>query len=208
MFNLLDEQEAKPVTLPSLRLPPIEDEAKEAASRFAEQRTIRAGVDAWQAITRAETFEGWKAIGRALQVGRDHALRATGANAPMGRPYSRAFSEWIKTHHFDQMPKSTRSVALELIEHLPAIEAWRASLTDKERRRCVHPLSNVRRWRTATAPKMKPDAVATAEAAWTHFASCMDALLPDQAAPFWREAQAQRGLSSTGKTHNAQQVAE
>ncbi len=168
----------------------VPDETRQAAARFAEQRTIRAGIEAWTAITKAESFEGWKAIGRALQVGRDHALRATGANAPMGRRYSTAFCDWIKQHHFDRMPKSTRSVALELNENIAAIEAWRSTLTEKQRRRCVHPLSNVRRWRSATAQAKSIDAHRAATAAWRRFVACVEMLSPDQAAPLWRDIQA------------------
>src|SRR5450759_3602226 len=87
------------------------------------------------------------------------------------------------------MPKSTRSVALELNENIFAIEQWRATLTDKERRRCVHPLYNVRRWRAKN--KTESDDAAKAAAAWRRFVACMEALPPDQAAPLWQAAQAQ-----------------
>ena len=64
-----EEQERIPVTLPKLTIletPPddIEREVREAAAYVVTQRTIRAGLDAWQAINKAESFEGWKAIGR------------------------------------------------------------------------------------------------------------------------------------------------
>ena len=65
------------------------------------------------------------------------------------------------------MAKSVRSVAIELHENAAAIEVWRATLPEKQRRRLVHPLSNVRRWRAATAhgngkcpQDLKRDAVA------------------------------------------------
>jgi hypothetical protein len=68
------------------------DDPKEVAERIAERRVIRLGVDAWAAINKAESFEGWKAIGAALAVGKAHALRVTGSNAAWGRNYSREFS--------------------------------------------------------------------------------------------------------------------
>ncbi len=94
-----------PPTLPALNLPDldVEAEAREAAARVAERRVIRAGLDAWAAINKAESFEGWKAIGAALAVGKAHALRVTGANAAWGRNYSREFSEWMQRHGFDAM---------------------------------------------------------------------------------------------------------
>ncbi len=62
------EQQPPPVTLPNLALADIdiEREAKEAATRVAERKVIRAGIDAWQTIGRANSFESWKAIGAAL----------------------------------------------------------------------------------------------------------------------------------------------
>jgi len=186
-----------PITLPKLafldQAPP--EDASEIAARFAEQRIIRAGVESWQAIGRADSFENWKSIGKALAIGRTHALRVTGANRPMGRRYSRVFCEWVARHGFDRMPKSVRSVALELNENIAAIEAWRSTLSHREQRRCVHPLSNVRRWRKATtpapiAPDTANDPVKAATAAWRRFVTSMELLPPDQAAPLWQAAQA------------------
>jgi hypothetical protein len=194
--SLGDEKRQQPasVTLPKFALTDIaiEIEAREAAARVAERKIIRAGVDAWQAIGKADSFEAWKIIGAALAVGKAHALKVTGANAAWGRNYSRVFCDWMKEHHFDRMPKSTRSVAIELHENISSIEQWRATLTDKQRRRCVHPLSNVSAWRKATQnkPKCADDAVKAAAAAWRRFVSCVEALPPDQAAPFWQAAQA------------------
>jgi len=46
--------------------------------------------------------------------------------------------------------KSLRSVAIELHENIDAIEQWRTTLTDKQRRRLRGPLQNVRRWKRET----------------------------------------------------------
>jgi len=194
---VLSEPEPEPlpmtVTLPRLAFvaQPFEDDDR-AADRFAEQRVIRAGIESWQAITKAESFEGWCAIGKALAVGRDHALKVTGANRPMGKPYCRAFSEWIARHPgFATMPKSTRSVAIELVEHIDQIEAWRATLSDRERRRLIHPLSNVARWRKATAPDKIADPQTAAAIAWRRCIALAERLPADQAAPFWRNVHEQ-----------------
>jgi len=45
----------------------------------------------------------------ALQIGRSHAMKATGANAPMGQIYCKEFSIWIEQHGFKRMAKSVRS---------------------------------------------------------------------------------------------------
>jgi hypothetical protein len=193
--------EPAPVTLPQFACldKPAPDNLKEVARRFIELRTIRAGADAWQTITKAESFEAWKSIGKALQVGRDHALRVTMANAPMGQRYSKAFSAWIKRHHFDTMPKSTRSVAIELNENIAAITAWRATLSEKAQRRLVHPLSNVARWKKTTAvdKSSRIDVVEQATATLNKFLSLMESLPPDQAAPLWQSIQARAAIHLT-----------
>jgi hypothetical protein len=194
------ERELVPVSLPRLNIADldIEAEAREVQGRIAEQRTIRAGRDAWQAINRAESFDGWRAIGAALSVGKAHALHVTGANAAWGRNYSRAFSEWMKQHGFDKMARSVRSVAIELHENANAIEAWRATLPGRQRERLVHPLSNVRRWRASLNHgngKCPQDLKRDAMAAWRWFVSCVRSLPPDQAAPLWQAALAEAQLA-------------
>src|SRR6516165_9747514 len=90
-IGCLGERRVKSVSLPRLDFLAEPIDITEAAERFATARVVRQGRDAWEAIHRAETFEGWAAIGKALAVGRDYALKETGANAPMGRRYSVAF---------------------------------------------------------------------------------------------------------------------
>jgi len=65
----------------------------------------------------------------------------------------------MNEHGFSHMPSPTRSVAIELAEHAEAITAWRNGLPERQRRRLIHPLSCVRRWRAATqSPTDKHDA--------------------------------------------------
>src|SRR5215472_8989579 len=92
------------------------------------------------------------------------------------------------------MPKSTRSVAIELHENAAAIEAWRTTLPEKQRRRLVHPLSNVRRWRASTAHgngRSPADLRRDAKAAWGRFCACTKALPADEARRFWCDVQGQ-----------------
>jgi hypothetical protein len=185
--------EPVPVTLPAVELTDIdiEREAKEAAARVAERRVVRRGLDAWREINRAESFEGWRAIGAALAVGKRHALKVTGANAAWGRNYSREFSDWMKQHGFDAMAKSVRSVAVELHENAKAIEAWRATLPERQRKRLIHPLSNVRRWRASLNHgngKHPTDFKRDAVAAWRKFCDCVAMLPPSEAGPLWQAA--------------------
>ena len=86
------------------------------------------------------------------------------------------------------MQKSVRSVAIELAENIEAIEAWRSTLPEKQRRRLVHPLSNVRRWRADTHGngKCADDPVKAATVAWRRFRGCLEALPATEAQPLWR----------------------
>ena len=195
-LNLYAEELDKPVTLPVFNLPPLdlEIEIREAAAKVAERRLIRAGLDAWRAIGRAESFESWRAIGAALSIGKVRAQRIAGeADNWRDRNYIYEFGRWMRAHGFGDMPKSVRSVAVELHENIDAITAWRTTLPERQRCRLVHPLSNVRRWRAATTynGKSPADYKMEAVAAWRKFVSCV-AMLPaaDQAAMWSMVSQA------------------
>jgi hypothetical protein len=180
----------RPVTMPAINLPPLDDEAiaVEAAEAAAKIKTIRLGRDALEAINKAQSFSSWLAIGAALAIGKAHALKVTGANAAWGRNYSREFGAWIKQHGFERMPAATRSVAVELHEHGDQITVWRDSLPERQRKRLIHPLSVTRRWRASTAHngKCSQDLQRDAKAAWQRFCACTKALPAAEAQPLWR----------------------
>ena len=188
-----DEIIRPPVTLPRLRCLDIDDadQRKEAAELIAQKRVVRSGLEAWIAIGKAESFEGWRRIGAALAIGKQHALRVMGANAAWGRNYSREFSAWVKLHGFERMPGPTRSVAIELHEHAQEIEAWRSTLPEKQRKRLIHPLSNVRRWRHATTGNGRSDVKRDAAAAWKRFRFYLEAMPRDEATTLWRSCKAE-----------------
>jgi hypothetical protein len=153
-------------------------------------RLIRAGRDAWLAISKAESFDQWKMIGSALAIGRGHALRVTGANSHWGAAYSKAFNIWVIEHGFNDLPKSTRTWALQLHENFGAIVAWRATLSDRERRKLRNPQSNVRGWRRSTGyipHKCRDDLRVRATAHWWPFVRSMSALPPEQRLVLWNE---------------------
>lgn len=196
--DALGEHEIVAVRLPRVVFRAGRDDPKEFAEQILTIRTIRAGRDAWEAITRAESFEAWAAIGKALAIGRDHALKLTGANAPHGQRYSLAFSAWAKQHGFGEMEKSVRSVALELHSNIEAITEWRATLPERLRKRLVHPLSNVRRWRASTVNgnrKCVQDLKREAMRAWRRFVGCARLLPPDQASSLWQAVSAEAQLT-------------
>jgi hypothetical protein len=87
----------------------------------------------------------------ALAVGKAYALKASGANAPWGRGYSKAFCEWMARYGFGAMHKGTRTYAILLYENLADITAWRTErLTEAQRKRLAGPQQNVKRWRRET----------------------------------------------------------
>ena len=62
------------------------------------------------------------------------------------------FRVWqlARPHHFDNIDKGDRSRLIEVIDNLPAIEAWRATLTQTACLRLNHPSSILRKWKAAT----------------------------------------------------------
>ena len=71
-------------------------------------------------------------VGHALLEGRTIAMRNAGTTSPAGRGYSDAFNG--RPHNrFDTKP-SHRAKVLVVMGFLPEIEAWRATLTPRQRR--------------------------------------------------------------------------
>jgi hypothetical protein len=88
------------------------------------------------------------------------------------------------------MSKPLRSWTLDLHTHLAEISQWRATLTDRKRRRLTNPQSIVRRWRKDTAPIHKAGGAGSplraATAAWGRFVASVRTLSLDDARPLWR----------------------
>jgi hypothetical protein len=99
-------------------------------------------------------------IGEGLLEGRRWAMQTAGTNKPEGKGYVLAYGEWLKRYKVDDMDKSDRAKLLQLMEERPAVEEWRATLTDYERRNCNSPLGVWRKWTAATrVQKRRPRAV-------------------------------------------------
>jgi hypothetical protein len=172
-----------------------EREAKEDTQHRAMVRTVKAGQEAWSQITKAESFEAWARIGAALSIGKAYALRVTGANQAWGSAYSKAFSEWMTAHGFGKMPKPVRSHSIELHENISAIEQWRATLSEQQRRKLQGPQWTLRRWKRdtgqVTQSKRPCDTARAAMVAFNRFVSLVQTLPDDQAAPLWQVVHAQ-----------------
>jgi hypothetical protein len=154
-----------------------------------EERIICIGREAWRSIDKVNSFKAWSDVGAALCIGKRRAQRmARQANNWRERNYYPEFSRWMRENGFGTMAKSVRSVCIELHENINAITRWRATLSEKQRNRLVHPLSNVRRWKAATMPEGKSpnDFKMEARAAWRRFLHCVSMLPPADQVAMWQ----------------------
>jgi len=115
----------------------------------------RAAQAAWRRIktSQARAWGDWMTIGDGLLEGRRWAMHMAGVNAPEGKGYALAFGEWLTKYHLADMDAGDRAKLLQLVEERPAVEAWRATLTDKERRNLNNPTTVWRKWHAATKVK-------------------------------------------------------
>jgi hypothetical protein len=114
---------------------------------------IRRGQEAWRRHKDDATWHDWLAIGQALSIGRQDAMADAGTNQPIGSRYNTAFGDWLVRHRFDDIDKGDRSRLFDVMDNLPAIEEWRATLPSTLRLRLNHPNSILRKWKAATVVK-------------------------------------------------------
>src|SRR5262245_6514201 len=112
---------------------------------------------AWLRVKKAQSklWSDYMQIGEGLMEGRRWAMQRASVNKPEGKGYILAFSEYLKRHRVDDMDKSDRAKLLQLMEERPAIEEWRATLTDYERRNLNNPTLVWRKWTSATRVKRR-----------------------------------------------------
>ena len=110
---------------------------------------------AWQRVKKAQTrmWGDWMTIGEGLMEGRRWAMQMAGTNRPEGKGYVTSFAEWLKRYRVDDMDKSDRAKLLQLMEERPAVEEWRDTLSDYDRRNLNNPIVVWRKWTAATRVK-------------------------------------------------------
>ena len=131
-----------------------ERQTPEAQAVTLEAQVVTRGLNAWRDLKKDRTFEDWILVGEALEVGRIEAMNSTGANLPEGSRYIGAFHMWLDKSGFGDMDKTTRSHLSQLMKKREEIEAWRKTLTLKERLRINHPTAVLRKFKAATTPKV------------------------------------------------------
>jgi len=132
------------------------------------ERIGHAMMLAWQRVKKAQTrmWGDWMTIGEGLMEGRRWAMQMAGTNRPEGKGYVTSFAEWLKRYRVDDMDKSDRAKLLKLMEERPAVEEWRDTLPDYERRSLNNPIVVWRRWTAATRvkkPRPRTGSVSAAE---------------------------------------------
>jgi hypothetical protein len=85
------------------------------------------------------TWDDWLAVGRAIAIGRTEALRIAKTNKPLGSDYNKAMRAWLHDNGLAGITAQERHSILNVLEHLPAIEAWRQSLAPGRMRKHNHP---------------------------------------------------------------------
>ena len=114
---------------------------------------IMQGKAAWARLKQgSKSWSDWVLVGHALLEGRAIAMRYAGTVEPVGGGYSNAFNDWLTHNRFNVGP-SHRAKLPAVMGILPAVEAWRATLTERERRRINHPGAVLHRFRKATGDR-------------------------------------------------------
>jgi hypothetical protein len=120
----------------------------------------RAMEQAYRRIKRAESrlYGDWMVVGEGLLAGRRWAQQVAGSAEPRGRAYNTAYSEWLNHYRgIRDLDDAARAVLLKIMEERPAIEQWRASLTEPQRRRLNHPTTVWRKFNArARTPASRP----------------------------------------------------
>ena len=108
---------------------------------------IRHGRAAWDRLKKGSgLWADWVFVGHALLDGRKIALHNAGIQRAHGSGYTDAFSSWMIDNKLN-VPPSARAKLFTLMENLPAVEAWRANLTETQRERFNHPSAVLRNYR-------------------------------------------------------------
>ena len=89
--------------------------------RQDELAIVRAGRDA----SFARSFERWVAVARGIKVLRDEAKAIGG---------KKTFQLLLTRSGYDDINPSVITKLLKILDRLPEVEAWRETLTDKQRR--------------------------------------------------------------------------
>ncbi|HEX3521274.1 MAG TPA: hypothetical protein VHT52_04215 [Stellaceae bacterium] len=145
------------------------------AQRFEaeyEAKLEREADEALERIQRGQSWLDWVKVAQLFAHGRKVAMLNGHANKPEGKGYNLCFSAWLDAHpKLRSIDKATRNHAMQCVDHLDAIEAWRATLGENQRQTINHPTTVLRRFTAAqretageAAPKKQSEREALREA--------------------------------------------
>lgn len=124
---------------------------------------ISAGREAWKRLQDRErtTWDDWLTVGRALVIGRVECMRIAGTDTPSGGKYNYVANQWLRENGFTDICAQERHRIVKIIENLPAVEAWRATLSPEDRRTLNHPslwfkFCDATKRRSHPSPKPRP----------------------------------------------------
>lgn len=123
-------------------------------------RALFAGARAaWKVLgTGGVDWDTWLAVGRGLEECQKLALERAHSNDMSSQRAKKEMAKLLDAEQLGCINKSVRSVLLAVMRDLPAIAAWRDTLTSTERMRMNHPQAVMRRYKRATTtPPPKPD---------------------------------------------------
>jgi hypothetical protein len=145
------------------------------AQRFEveyEAKLEREADEAFERIQRGQTWLDWRKVAELFAHGRRQAMLRGHANKPEGKGYNLCFSAWLDAHpKLRSIDKATRNHAMQCVDNIDAIEAWRATLGENQRQTINHPTTVLRRFTSAqretageAAPKKQTEREALREA--------------------------------------------
>jgi hypothetical protein len=146
------------------------------AQRFEHEYETRLEHEAEEAldrIQRGQTWLDWRKVAELFAHGRKVAMLNGHANKPEGKGYNLCFAAWLDAHpKLRAVDKATRNHAMQCMDQIDAIEAWRATLAENQRQTINHPTTVLRRFKAAdretaggdAAPKKQSEKEALREA--------------------------------------------
>jgi hypothetical protein len=138
-----------------------------------EAKLEREADEALERIQRGQTWLDWVKVAQLFAHGRKQAMLRGHANKPEGKGYNLCFSAWLDAHpKLRSIDKATRNHAMQCVDQLDAIEAWRLTLAENQRQTINHPTTVLRRFKAAdrdnaggdAAPKKQTEREALREA--------------------------------------------
>src|ERR1051325_2077255 len=111
----------------------ISDHAKE---------TIERGQQSLERLRAGQTWEAFKEVGFAIDTGRTAIMKYLRINSPNdgGKRYALLMSDFLERYGFKKgLDNPALSRLHKCIDHMVEIEAWRETLSDKERMEWNHP---------------------------------------------------------------------